>query len=107
MFRHSLAIVAVAVGTMLALPLAAHAYSAETTGDFNVRTGPGVRYAHYVAPAPRYRHHHHRRVVRPYYGHRVYRRPYYGVPQYYSRPYGRPYYRYRRPGVSFYFRFGS
>ena len=106
MYRRSLAIAAVAFGATLALSLSAHAYPAETTGDLNVRTGPSVRLAHYVAPVPRYHHHHRRRMVRPYYRPEVYRRPYYGAPLYYGRPYGgpfaRPYY-YRRPGASFYF----
>ena len=53
MLRRSLAIGIFAIGASLALPLASHAYPAETTGDLNVRAGPGVRYAR-IGVLPRY-----------------------------------------------------
>ncbi len=45
MLLRSMAIMAVAVGMSLTLPPAAIAYPAQTTGDLNVRSGPGVRHA--------------------------------------------------------------
>jgi uncharacterized protein YraI len=53
MLRRSLAIGILAIGASMALPPAAHAYPAETTGDLNVRTGPGVRFAR-IGVLPRF-----------------------------------------------------
>ncbi len=47
----SLTIVVAALGTILALPLAAQAYPAQTTASLNVRAGPGVGY-HRVGVLP-------------------------------------------------------
>ena len=48
----SLTIAACALGAALAMPLAAQAYPAQTTGDLNVRNGPGVGY-HRIGVLPR------------------------------------------------------
>jgi uncharacterized protein YraI len=121
MFRRSLAIAVISLGATLALPQASQAYPAETTGDLNVRAGPGVGHAR-IGVLPRHSVVNVRfcqsrwcqidyrggiawasgsylRGVRvavpgrgPYYGRRHYRRPFYGAPVYGRRHYGRRYY---------------
>ena len=116
----SLTIAAVALGALLAIPVAAQAYPAQTTGSLNVRAGPGVGY-HRIGVLPpgavvEVRHCRSRWCNIWYRGGSAWvsgsylRGVRHFVPQQHVRPlpFYRDRYRYhrRRPGLYFHFRFG-